>query len=68
MFSNLRRVILSGRYRLSEMVEKINVMWGESLITDEERDELLRLAEEKLNPLTEAPDTAAAYARLLAKV
>ena len=68
MFGNLKRVILSGRYRLSEMVEKINVMWGESLITDAERDELLALAQEKLNPQTEAPELMAAYARLLERV
>ena len=68
MFGNLRRVILSGRYRLSEMAEKINVMWGESLITGEERDELLRLAEERLNPQTEAPELSAAYVRLLERV
>ena len=68
MFGNLKRVILSGRYRLSEMVEKINVMWGESLITGEERDELLHLAQEKLNPQTEAPDLMAAYVRVLEKL
>lgn len=68
MFSNLKRVILSGRYRLSEMVEKINVMWGESLITGEERDELLHLAQEKLNPQTEAPELIEAYVRVLEKL
>ena len=68
MFSNLKRVILSGRYRLSEMVEKINVMWGESLITDAERDELLHLAQEKLDPQTEAPELMAAYVRVLEKL
>lgn len=68
MFSNLKRVILSGRYRLSEMVEKINVMWGEGLITGEERDELLDLAQEKLNPRTEAPELMEAYVRVLEKL
>jgi hypothetical protein len=50
------------------MVEKINVMWGESLITGEERDELLDLAQEKLNPQTEAPELMAAYRRVLEKL
>lgn len=68
MFSNLKRVILSGRYRLSEMVEKINVMWGEGLVTDAERDELLDLAQEKLNPRTEAPELMEAYRRVLEKL
>ena len=68
MFGNLKRVILSGRYRLSEMVEKINVMWGESLITGEERDELLHLAQEKLNLQTEAPELMVAYVRVLEKL
>ena len=68
MFSNLKRVILSGRYRLSEMVDKINVMWGESLITGEERDELLHLAQEKLNLQTEAPELMVAYVRVLEKL
>ena len=68
MFGNLKRVILSGRYRLSEMVEKINVMWGEGLIADAERDQLLNLAQEKLNPRTEAPELMEAYRRVLEKL
>ncbi len=65
MYGNLKRVILGGKYRLSEMVEKVNLMWAESLISDEERGELMELAQQNLNPATQAPEMAELVQRLL---
>lgn len=67
MYGLLRNVIMNGRYRLSEMVEKINTMWGESMITDGQRAELLELAQRHLNPATETPEQEELYRRLLEK-
>ena len=67
MYGLLRNVIVNGRYRLSEMVEKINTMWGESMITDGQRAELLELAQRHLNPATETPEQEELYRRVLEK-
>lgn len=68
MYTALRNAILGGRYRLSEMVEKINGMWAESLVTDGQRGELLELAQRHLNPTTQAPELLELVQRLAGKV
>ena len=46
MFQTIKDYINTGRYELKELTEKINALWVESELTDEEREALLKLAQE----------------------
>lgn len=46
MFQTIKDYINTGRYELKELTEKINTLWVESELTDEEREALLKLAQE----------------------
>lgn len=46
MFQTIKDYINTGRYELKELTDKINTLWVESELTDEEREALLTLAQE----------------------
>ena len=50
MYEIIKTVIESGRFELVEMLKKIDKMWLEGNIADEQREELITLAREKANP------------------
>ena len=46
MFEIVKNVILSKSYKLEDMLNKINVLWLESKLSDEEKTSLISLARE----------------------
>lgn len=44
MYLTIKSIIESGNFELSDMLNKIEVMWLKGSITDDERDELIQLA------------------------
>ena len=50
MYSTIKSVIDSGRYELNDMLKKIDTIWLQGGITDEQKDELVELAREKADP------------------
>lgn len=46
MYEIIENVILSKNYKLEDMLNKINVLWLESKISDEEKTSLISLARE----------------------
>lgn len=50
MYSTIKSVIESGRYELNDMLKKIDTIWLQGGITDEQKDELVELAREKADP------------------
>lgn len=49
----IENVILSGRYVLNDMLNKIDTLWAQGTITDEDREELVILAQKNANPENE---------------
>ena len=43
MYEIIRRVIMSGRFVVNDLTEKIDTLWAESRLTDDQRNELLNL-------------------------
>lgn len=50
MYNIIKSVIESGRYELTDMLEKIDVIWIQGDITEEQKTELVALAQEKATP------------------
>ena len=50
MYDIITTVINSGRYELSDMLTKIDTIWVQGDITEEQRTELTALAQEKADP------------------
>ena len=50
MYEIIQNVIQSGRYELSDMLKKIDTMWIQGEITEEEKTELVKLAQENADP------------------
>lgn len=50
MYSVIKDVIEKGDFELIDMLAKINKLWVESSLTEEERDELVSLARTNANP------------------
>lgn len=50
MYDIIKSVITAGQYELSDMLQKIDTIWVQGGITDEQRTELISLAQEKANP------------------
>ena len=46
MYEIIKSVILSGRYVLTDMLTKIDTLWAQGSLTDDERTELIVLAGE----------------------
>lgn len=50
MYSVIKDVIEKGNYELVDILNKINKLWVENGLTEEERDELVNLARTNANP------------------
>lgn len=50
MYSIIKEVIEKGSYELVDILNKINKLWVENNLTEEERDELVNLARTNANP------------------
>lgn len=49
-------MIESGKFKLSDMANKIDILWLQGDLTDDQRTELNALMKEHLNPGTEMPE------------
>lgn len=56
MYKNVKNVIVSGKFKLSDMTNKIDILWLQGDLTDDQRTELNALMKEHLNPGTEMPE------------
>lgn len=50
MYEIIKNVIDSGRFELVDILKKIDTIWLQGDITDEQKDELVELAREKADP------------------
>lgn len=50
MYEIIKAVIESGRFELTDMLAKVDTIWLQASITDEQRTELVALAREKAVP------------------
>lgn len=50
MYEIVKNVIQSGRYELSDMLKKIDVIWLQGDLTDEQKTELVSLAQSNADP------------------
>lgn len=50
LYNIIKNVITEGTYELSDMLKKIDTCWIKSQITDEEKYELIKLAQENADP------------------
>lgn len=50
MYSIIKEVLIKGNYELVDVLNKINKLWIEGSLTEEERDELVNLARSNANP------------------
>lgn len=49
MYDTIKNIINNGNYELNDILNKINVMWLQSKITEEQKEELTELARENAN-------------------
>ena len=56
MYSVIKDIIENGNYQLVDINNKINKLWLEYQLTDEERDELIELTNSNINVDNEKPD------------
>ena len=50
MYEIIKSVIEEGRYELSDLLKKIDTLWVQGSLTEEEKTELVQLAREKATP------------------
>lgn len=50
MYSIIENVINSGRYELADMLKKIDTLWVQGDLTDEDKDALIQKAQSNANP------------------
>ena len=67
MYEIVKNVIMSGNFKLADMSRKIDTLWVQGDLTDEQRTELIKLMKEHLNPETESPEQTELYKQILAK-
>lgn len=68
MYDIIKSVITIGNYKLADMTNKINTLWVTGELTDEQRNELLQLMYDHLNPSTEAPELSERVSRVELRV
>lgn len=67
MYEIVKNVIMSGSFKLDDMTKKINTLWVQGELTEEQKNELVVLMKEHLNPETETPEQVELYKQLLGK-
>lgn len=50
MYNIIKTVITSSNFELTDIIKKIDTVWFEGKITDEEKSELVEMAQGKANP------------------
>lgn len=68
MYKNVKNVIESGKFKLSDMANKIDILWLQGDLTDDQRAELNALMKEHLNPETETPEALKLCQELRAEI
>lgn len=68
MYEIIKTIIENGIFRVNDLTNKIDTLWAESKLTDEERNQLVQTMAEHLNPASEAPELKDMYERLEARV
>lgn len=68
MYEIIKNIIENGIFRVNDLTNKIDTLWAESKLTDEERSQLVQMMAEHLNPASEAPELKELYERLSNKV
>lgn len=68
MYDIIKNIIQNGVFKISELTTKIDTLWAESKLSDEQRNELVQMMTDFLNPSTEAPELKDLYERLEARV
>ena len=64
MYEMIKSIIISGDFKVTDITNKIDVLWVSGDLTDEQRTELHQMITSHLNPGTEAPEEAELYKRL----
>lgn len=67
MYEIVRNVIVSGNFKLEDMSKKIDTLWVQGDLTEEQKTELISLMKEHLNPESEKPEQIELYKQILAK-
>lgn len=68
MFGIIKNIIANGMFRVNDLSEKIDTLWAESKLSDDERNQLIQMMTDHINPATEAPELAERIARLEERV
>lgn len=68
MYEIIKNVIESGIFKLNDLSTKIDTLWIGGKLTDEERENLVSLMSDHLNPATEAPQDYELLARQIAEL
>ena len=61
MYEMIKSIIISGDFKVTDITNKIDVLWVSGDLTDEQRTELHQMITSHLNPGTEAPEEAELY-------
>lgn len=68
MYDIIKNIIENGTFRVSDLTNKIDTLWAESKLSDDERSQLVQMMIDYLNPASEAPELKEMYERLEARV
>lgn len=68
MFEIIKNIIENGIFRVNDLTNKIDTLWAESKLNDEERNQLVQMMTDHLNPDSEVPELKDLYERLEARV
>ena len=68
MYEIIKNIIENGAFKVSDLTNKIDTLWAESKLSDEERNQLVQMMTDYLNPASEAPEPKEMYERLEARV
>lgn len=64
MYDIIKNIIENGIFRVSDLTNKIDTLWAESKLSDDERNLLVQMMADHLNPNSEAPELKELYERL----
>lgn len=68
MYDIIKNIIQNGVFKVSDLTTKIDTLWAESKLSDDERNELVQMMTDFLNPSTESPELKDLYERLESRV
>ena len=68
MYEIIKNIIENGAFRVNDLTNKIDTLWAESKLSDDERNQLVQMMTDHLNPDSEAPELKELYERLEVRV